>query len=120
PPRNEPAICRLIVTQECSELRGRLEEWNRIKRLQCGGERVGEGPHRARSEFRVTRLKVVPVNIPSEGSRHAEIAFDERLIYNQFRLFIGELPGTPGVDLIAEQAEIALDAVHPDGQRIHD
>ena len=65
-------------------------------------------------------LKVVPLNIPSERPRNAEIAFDERLICDQFRLFIRELPGTPGFDLIAKRVEIALDAVHADRQRIHD
>ena len=65
-------------------------------------------------------LEVVRVDIAGKGARNAEIAFDERLIYNQFRLFNRELPGTLGFDLIAKRVEIALDPVHPDRQRIHD
>ena len=62
----------------------------------------------------------IPVDIAGKGARNAEIPFDERLIYNQFYLFIREVPGTPGFDLIAKRIEIALNPVHPDRERIHD
>src|SRR5687767_14384422 len=67
---------RLIVgLEEGSELRGCLEERNRIEGLQGRGECVGKGPHRARCELRVGRLEVVPMDIPSERARNAKVAF---------------------------------------------
>ena len=66
------------------------------------------------------RLEVVPMNVPSESARNAEFAFDERPIDHQLRLLVRDLTGSPGLDLLAERIEIALNPVHADRQRIHD
>src|SRR5689334_13977943 len=105
--------------QERSELRSGLEERNRIERLQRRRERIGEGPHRAWSELRMCWLEVVSMNIPSESARNTQFALDERSIDYQLRLFVGDLTGSPGLDLLTERIEIALNPVHADRQRIH-
>src|SRR5690242_8721239 len=65
-------------------------------------------------------LEVVAMDIPGESSRNTEFAFDERPIYHQLSLLICDLTGTPGLDLLTEWIEIALNPVHADRQRIHD
>ena len=60
------------------------------------------------------------MNIPGEGTRNIEFAFDERTINHKFRLLIGDLVGSPGLNLLAERIEITLNPVHTDRQRIHD
>ena len=62
------------------------------------------------------RLEVVSMNIPRKGALNVEFAFDERPIYHQLRLFIGDLARTPGLDLLAERIEIPLNPVHTDRQ----
>ena len=111
---------RLIVgLEEGSELRGCLEERNRIEGFQGRSEGVGEGPHRARCELRVSRLEIVPMHISGESTRNAQVAFDERSIDDQFRVLICDLAGTPCLDLLAEGIEVPLNPVHPDRQRVH-
>jgi len=99
---------RLIVgLEEGSELRGCLEERNRIEGLQGRGEGVGQRPHRARCELRVGRLEVVPMDDPGEGARNAQVAFDEGPVDNQLRILIRELSGLPGLDLLTERIEVS-------------
>ena len=66
------------------------------------------------------RLEVVPVDIAGKSARNAQVAFNERAVDHEFRLFIRDLTGAPGPDLLTERFEIALDPVHADRQRIHD
>ena len=110
----------IVSSEERPEFRSGLEERNRIEQLQSGREGIGERPHRARGEFRVGRLEVISMNIPSESARDAEFAFDKRPIYHQLRLLIRDLTGLPGFDLLTERIEIALNPVDADRQRIHD
>ena len=65
-------------------------------------------------------LEVVSMNIPGESARNTQFAFDERPIYYQLRLFVRNLTGLPGFDLLTERIEIALNPVHADRQRIYD
>ena len=106
----------VLAVEECAELRGGLEERNRIQRLQSGREGIRERPHRARREFRMRRLEVVAMNVGGKRTRNAQFAFDERPINHEFRLLIRDLPGAPGLDLLPERLEIALNPVHADRQ----
>ena len=66
------------------------------------------------------RLEVVAMNVPGQGARNVEFALDERPVNNEFRLLIGDLAGTPGLDLLTERLEIPLNPVDTDRKRIDD
>ena len=65
-------------------------------------------------------LEVISVDIGGQRARNTQIAFDERPINHELRLRIGELSRAPGLDLLQERLEIALDPVHADRQGIDD
>ena len=68
----------------------------------------------------MARLEVVSMNIPSEGARNTEFAFDECPVYQELRLFICDLTGSPSLDLLTERLEVPLNSIHADCQRVDD
>ena len=63
-------------------------------------------------------LEVVSMNIPGESARNTQFVLDERPINHQLRLLVGDLTGSPGLNLLAERIEISLNPVHADRKRI--
>ena len=53
-------------------------------------------------------LEVVPVDIPGESARNAQVAFNECPIDDQLRLLVRDLTGRPGLDLLADRIEIKV------------
>ena len=66
----------------------------------------------------MTRVEVIPVNVLDQMSWNIEIIFDESPVDDQLRLLIGNLAGTPGLDLLTERIEGSLNPIDADGQRI--
>jgi len=66
----------------------------------------------------VARVEVIPVNVPDQMPGNIEIVLDEGPVDDQLCLLIGNLAGTPGLDLVTERIEGSLNPVDADGQRI--
>lgn len=114
-PREFELVNGLIVgVEERSELCGCPEIRDWVERLQGRREGVRERPHRTGSELLVAGSEVIPMDFPDQMPGNIEIVFDERPVDDQLRLLIGDLAGTPGLDLLAKRIKRPLDAVDSD------
>ena len=66
----------------------------------------------------MTWFEVVPVKVPDQMPGNIGIVLDEIPVDNQLRLFISNLAGAPGFNLLTERLEGSLSPIDADGQRI--
>src|ERR1039458_7047590 len=100
--------------QKWPQLRRRPELRHGVQFLERGGERVRQAPCRARLEFLVLRLEVILVDGGGQVPWDLQLAFDERLVDDEFRGVIREWCLTDQFDVAGERLEISLHPVHAD------
>jgi len=104
--------------QKLSQLRRRLELWDRLKFFECGCERIRQTPDRARPELVVFRLEVEIMHGPREVFGSLQFAFYERFVDHNFGCDICQFESLPGLHLPAHRLEVALHPVDTNGDTV--
>jgi hypothetical protein len=106
--------------KERCELRGCLELRNRVEVFERARERVGQPPHRSRSELLDLGVEIRVVNAPGQVFRGVELAFHECLVDDQLRCIAWQARPLPRLDLFPHRFEVPLHAVHSHREDVHE
>ena len=91
-----------------------------VEFFEGGSKRIRKAPERARLKLWILRLEIEIMHAAGKMFGNFEFAFDEGFVDEEFGGDVGQFVLAPGGDLALHGFEVALHAVHADGDGIEE